>query len=303
MRTGRPEEGFPWTTRFLRERAGATLSPSANGAVSARTGTARTPLPWQDRAVTPSIPAFADRKALVRDALLLTAIGLFLGVLGPFGSINSPAVVRLIYWPGVILGGGVIGITVDEFGGRRFANPWLRWIVSSVVMTPGVCVLVVFASRWAFGPSQTRHWSDLFWQVFVISAGVMGVRQLVERPPIASAPTAEQAPDDARGDEAFRQRLSARLRAARLIAVEAEDHYLRIHTDAGSELVSLRFGDALGELAGVTGFQVHRSWWAAADAIEGVRWRRGRGELRLAGGLTAPVSRTYAAGLKRAGWF
>ncbi|HZZ33066.1 MAG TPA: LytTR family DNA-binding domain-containing protein, partial [Phenylobacterium sp.] len=105
------------------------------------------------------------------------------------------------------------------------------------------------------------------------------------------------------GDAAFRLRLSARRREARLIAVEAEDHYLRVHTDAGAELVSARFADALAELDGAAGFQVHRSWWAAADAIEGVRWRRGRGELRLTGGLTAPVSRTYAARLKAAGWF
>jgi hypothetical protein len=250
--------------------------------------------------VTRPIPAFADRKSLARDALLLLAMGLFLGALGPFGSITAPPLVRFIYWPGVIVGGGVIGIAVDEFGGRRFANPWLRWAFSSVVMTPGVCILVWFASRMAFGPSQARLLADLVWQVFVISAAVMGVRQLInQRSQSATAPR-EAEPGD---DTAFRQRLSARRREATLIAVEAEDHYLRVHTDAGDELITLRFADALAELAGAPGFQVHRSWWTAAGAIEGVRWRRGRGELRLAGGLTAPVSRTYAAKLKAAGWF
>jgi DNA-binding LytR/AlgR family response regulator len=71
----------------------------------------------------------------------------------------------------------------------------------------------------------------------------------------------------------------------------------------GSELITLRFAGALSELTGVAGFQIHRSWWAAADAIEAVRWRRGGGEARLAGGLTAPVSRTFAKDLKAAGWF
>ena len=41
----------------------------------------------------------------------------------------------------------------------------------------------------------------------------------------------------------------------------------------------------------------------AADAVEGVRWRRGAGEIRLVGGLMTPVSRTYAPTLKEAGWF
>ncbi|HZZ67045.1 MAG TPA: LytTR family DNA-binding domain-containing protein [Phenylobacterium sp.] len=249
--------------------------------------------------MTRPIPALSDGRTLLRDLVLMAAAGLFLAALGPFGSITAPILVRLIYWPGVIVGGGVIGVAVDELGGRRFANPWLRWIFSSVAMTPAVCVLVAFASMWAFGPSRVRDFFDLVWQVFVISAGVMGVRQLLEKPPSRPAPD----PVEVQSDAAFRQRLSARHRTARLIAVEAEDHYLRVHTDLGSELVSARFADALAELAGVAGFQVHRSWWAAADAIEGVRWRRGRGELKLAGGLTAPVSRTHAAGLKAAGWF
>ncbi len=230
----------------------------------------------------------------------MVAAGLFLAALGPFGSNTASPLVRFLYWPGVIVGGGVIGVTIDAFAIRRFANPWLRWAFASVTMTPGVGVLVWFASRWAFGPSPlSRLFTDLAWQVLVISAAVMGVRQLISRPSSAGAASTTEPPSDI----AFRLRLSARRREARLLAVEAEDHYLRVHTDAGSELVTARFADAMAELAGVAGFQVHRSWWAAADAIEGVQWRRGRGELRLAGGLTAPVSRTYAARLKAAGWF
>jgi len=232
--------------------------------------------------------------------MLLLGAGLFLAAVGPYGSITAGALTRFVYWPGVIVGGGVIGITVDEVLGRRLANPWARWIVDSVVMTPFVSVLVLFASWWAFGPPSSRNIvTGLLWQVFVISAAVMAVRQLISRRPAV----AEAAPDAPAPDGAFRRRLSAKRREARLIAVEAEDHYLRVHTDVGDELVTARFADALAELAGVKGFQVHRSWWAAADAIETVRWKKGRGELTLAGGVTAPVSRTYAKDLKDAGWF
>ncbi|MFD2498702.1 LytTR family DNA-binding domain-containing protein [Rhizorhabdus histidinilytica] len=93
-------------------------------------------------------------------------------------------------------------------------------------------------------------------------------------------------------------------RTARLIAIEAHDHYLRVHTDEGVELLTMRFADAMAELAQAHGHRLHRSWWAAADAIEAIRWRRGgAGEARLAGGLTAPVSRAQAPALKAAGWF
>ena len=68
-------------------------------------------------------------------------------------------------------------------------------------------------------------------------------------------------------------------------------------------MITLRFGDALGELAGAHGHRTHRSWWVAGGAIESVRWKRGVGEAQLSGGLIAPVSRTYAADLRAAGWF
>jgi len=238
------------------------------------------------------------RADLLRDFLLMLGAGLFLAALGPFGSITAAPLVRFIYWPGVIVGGAVIGISLDELGGRRLADPWVRWLAVSAAMTPFVCVLVWIASLWAFGFQGGPHIPDLVWQVFVISAAVMGVRQLVSRP----APAAPAA-DAPASDAAFRQRLSAKRREARLIAVEAEDHYLRVHTDAGDELITARFADALDELSGLKGFQTHRSWWVAADAIEAVRWMKGRGELALVGGVTVPVSRTYAKGLKAAGWF
>ena len=111
------------------------------------------------------------------------------------------------------------------------------------------------------------------------------------------------APPLPEAEAAFRRRLSAKRRGARLIAIEAHDHYLRVHTDAGVELITLRLSDAVEELAQAHGWRVHRSWWVAADAIEAVRWRRGGGEIRLPGDLRAPVSRTYSAHLKEAGWF
>jgi DNA-binding LytR/AlgR family response regulator len=64
----------------------------------------------------------------------------------------------------------------------------------------------------------------------------------------------------------------------------------------------MRLADAVAEL-GPAGLQVHRSWWVAADAIEAVSWRRGRGEARLKGGVIAPVSRTFGPALRERGWF
>lgn len=243
------------------------------------------------------------RRAAAETALLLV-MGVFLAVLGPFGTAERSELVRFIYWPAVIVGGGVIGIAVDILVRRWLGGFWTRLLLVTAVMTAPVTALVFAVSSVLLGPpSNQPHLALLFFQVGVISFGVMGLRQLAWR-----GVWTERAAGDAQAEaidpsSAFRQRLSARRRAARLLAVEAEDHYLRVHTDAGDELITLRFSDALIELERLSGYQTHRSWWVAAAAIEAVRWRRGRGELRLSHGLTVPVSRTYSATLKREGWF
>jgi DNA-binding LytR/AlgR family response regulator len=141
---------------------------------------------------------------------------------------------------------------------------------------------------------------QLAWQVLVVALLIMALRALmwrrvVETRTIVMPPLPE-------AEREFRLRLSARRRAAKLIAIEAEDHYVRVHTEAGSELLSMRFSAAVEELARAHGYRLHRSWWVAADAIEEVRWKRGSGEARLTGGIVAPVSRSCASALKEAGW-
>jgi hypothetical protein len=275
---------------------------SVNGADPARTARLDRFAHAKLREMTiPQTPLLLRRAAA--EAGLLLAVGLFLGVLGPFGTIERSAVLRMSYWPIVIVGGSVIGITIDAFVSRRLAGFWVRLLTVSFVMTPAVCLLVWWVSQTMLGPYPAQpHLPDILYQVFVISFAVMVLRQLAWRAVWTERHVVEKE-EIAVPSGVFRERLSAKRRSARLWAVEADDHYLRVHTDAGEELITLRFSDALAELEPLAGYQTHRSWWVAAGAIEAVRWRRGGGELRLVSGLTVPVSRTHAAALKREGWF
>ena len=64
----------------------------------------------------------------------------------------------------------------------------------------------------------------------------------------------------------------------------------------------MRLRDAIAELDGLDGAQVHRSWWVARDAVRGSR-REGRNwRLILVGGLGAPVARERVADIRRQGW-
>ena len=84
--------------------------------------------------------------------------------------------------------------------------------------------------------------------------------------------------------------------------MESEDHYLRLHTSQGQDLILMRLADAVAELEGIEGAQVHRSWWAAREAIAEARRGDGRATLTLKDGSEAPVSRTYAKLLRERGW-
>ena len=78
-----------------------------------------------------------------------------------------------------------------------------------------------------------------------------------------------------------------------IAALEAEDHYVRVHTAAGSELIHYRFTDAIQELHGQHGLQVHRSFWVSHAAIDSMV-RRGRSfDIVLKGGKRIPVGQTY----------
>jgi DNA-binding LytR/AlgR family response regulator len=101
----------------------------------------------------------------------------------------------------------------------------------------------------------------------------------------------------------FPDRLPMKMRGATIRAVQAEDHYLRIHTDRGSDLILMRLSDALEELEGLEGAQTHRSWWVAREAVRDVSRGDGRATLTLEGGVLAPVSRRYAKALRDAGWY
>lgn len=102
-------------------------------------------------------------------------------------------------------------------------------------------------------------------------------------------------------DMRFRRRFPAGL-TGRLLCLEMEDHYLRIHTDKGSDIILMRMSDAEEELSDVAGLRVHRSWWVAREAVTGIRRDGTRLLLQLENGLEIPVGKTYRGALRDAGW-
>jgi len=235
------------------------------------------------------------------DMLLLTFLGLVMAELGPYGTIDAPQALRTLYWLLAVFGSGLAAILVHRAISGRIRGFWSEIALVSIVITPPVTLYIYGLNAWLL--DLPRRWwllPQLAWQVMVVMLLLMTLRALLWRRVVETRTVVM--PPLPEAERNFRLRLSAKRRSARLLAVEAEDHYVRVHTDAGSELLPMRFSVAVEELSRAYGYQLHRSWWVAADAIERVRWTRGSSQARLAGGLVVPVSRTYAARLKSAGW-
>lgn len=238
------------------------------------------------------------------DLAVLVAIGLLMGFLRPFGTDRAPEGMRYAYWMICMVGGGVIAIVGDQLLGRFIKTTWIRVLTGSILLTPFVSLLVLYAAYIVMGNRfDLQGFLTLPKEVWPILLAVLAVQALTWRRPQTRIETRTVvAPPLPEAEAAFRKRLSAKRRTATLLAVQAYDHYLKVHTDAGEELITLRMADALSELERAHGWQVHRSWWVSADAVASARWMRTTGELTLKNDMAVPVSRTYRSVLKDAGW-
>ena len=246
--------------------------------------------------------AFRLGRSGAAELAALVLFGLFLAAIGPFGTDATPTAIRYLYWQLAMIGGGVIAALIEPVIADRLAGrPRLFAVAQLAAMTLPIAVWVSLLPVLVFGARVSgERILQVLPSVLTINIAVV-VLAWVTRKALNRRDPAPRAPDGV-APPALRAKLPPRLARARLIAVEAEDHYLRIRTDAGSALVLMRLGDALEALSGTDGFQTHRSWWVARTAVEAARWKGGRGQLILSDGSAAPVSRTYAAVLKGTDW-
>ncbi|MFK7964025.1 MAG: LytTR family DNA-binding domain-containing protein [Burkholderiaceae bacterium] len=86
----------------------------------------------------------------------------------------------------------------------------------------------------------------------------------------------------------------------KLFWAEAQEHYVRLTTDAEARMVLHRFSDILRALPEQSGVQVHRSHWVAYEAIDEAFMDGTNLRLRLKTGPIVPVSRSFRAQTERA---
>jgi len=240
---------------------------------------------------------YDDWAGWARGLAIGLAAAVFMSVVGAFSSGRVTFPIRLGYWLFLILAGWLWGAFVSRFIFRTSMlglGAWQRVAIASLALSIPFTVVVAIASTVVLGAHfELADIPGLIGSVLTVSWAMIAINVLVDRrvDTIASATPAK-----------FLERLPLKLRGAEVWAVEAEDHYLRLHTSKGQDLILMRLADAVSELQGIEGAQVHRSWWVARDAIADAKRGDGRATLTLKDGAEAPVSRTYARLLRERGW-
>jgi hypothetical protein len=251
--------------------------------------------------------AALDRPVVVRVVAASVALGLLMSFVGAFRLQDDPPVLRTVW----IVAASLIGAALNLAGYQAaLAVPgarkrfWSRVAVAAAIVALPIAVLV-WATLWSLGGRPGPAGLLIgFLNAFVVGgAFIAAVVAPVMDAAVRRAGAEPMAPQSAGAPAGFADRLPLRLRGGELWALQAEDHYVRVHTSRGEALLRLRMADALRELRGVDGAQTHRSWWVARAAVRDVKRDGGRVALVLPDGKEAAVSRGLAADLRAAGWF
>ena len=270
-------------------------------------------LTLRERAVT--FANMARRFAI--ELLIVMAIGLVLGLFGPFGTYEMPAGVRIGYWMLFGLGGYAIFRPMVVIG---------RWLSEALNISPligiGLAQLVAAAPTTLLislpmsgfdlmAVLRSNQLGTLYAQVWLIGFIInMLISTIFARAkPSTVVPVSGHKPTPEIASDTILEVTTPILLLDRLppgfgipLAIKSEDHYVRIYARDRDALILLRLRDAFAELGDTQGLQVHRSWWVARDSIVSSA-RDGRNlTLNLANGITVPVSRDGTALLKTSGW-
>lgn len=111
--------------------------------------------------------------------------------------------------------------------------------------------------------------------------------ELVVRRP---EPSSEELPD--------LMRKLAPAKRGRLLSLSAEQHYVRVRTTRGEDLVLMPFSEAITTMPDGVGMRIHRSHWVRLDAVQSISTAGSALVVRLEDDIELPVSRSFSGSVR-----
>jgi len=226
--------------------------------------------------------------------MLITCLiaGVILAIMAPYGTHAFSPLYRFAYWVGLCLAGGLGAGAMEMFVYlfKLKLGKWQLALAQSVTSTLAVSTIILIMAINAYGMPSMKNFFQTMFYVWVVAATITIIGALLNNQNEGSETTPKRA--------ALYERLPPKLRSADIYALCAEDHYVRVITSKGDELILMRLSDAIKETARLKGLKPHRSWWVAEAGVNKVK----KSEILLHTDQTVPISRTGMKLVREAGW-
>lgn len=207
---------------------------------------------------------------------------------GPFGTLEAfPNGFRLIYWALSVTLTGLLGVWAHALVRSRGWTGWLSVLIVSGVF--GLCAsgVIVLLNLTMLSPIQNApSILETVGYSFPTAAVIFFVLVFVD------AVTSQVSTFPQNEVPALMKRLEKHGDAQQILALCAQDHYVEVITDKGSEFCLLRLNDAIAEAAPQKGFQIHRSHWVAKTAIKSAEFKGPSPHVTLADGRSLNISQS-----------
>ncbi|OCQ17931.1 hypothetical protein A7985_25110 [Pseudoalteromonas luteoviolacea] len=258
-------------------------------------------------------------RKIVSDSIVVFVFASFLAFLKPFGMHNVGYLYALGFWLVMCFSGYGLYAPAIRIGNKAFASrfngikyrQWVCLAVSTSIASVLLGLLAPFIIDAFFG-AQDNYWSSVMSSIIAslfiggLITFVSFIKDYVKAQHLLISEQQQKITDGVakaasiKNDKVvqFISKLPLEKRG-KLLCLQMDDHYLKVFTDNGEHLLLMRFKDALLQLEDFPGFQTHRSWWVAEDAVRTTKKIGRRFVLILENDLEVPVSQTYIMSIKQ----
>ncbi len=229
--------------------------------------------------------------------ILPLVVAAALAATGAFGTYVSMTLsLRLLHFVVVAMAICALVFALSEIGQRFWfdgALPFWALLAIGVITAPAGGWIVLEALGLS-APQALSHvtYPELTIQVLLCNLAIGGLGWNLLREPRTQSGSCEVPRPCSTSEQALRAKLPTGIRNATILALSAEDHYVRVRTDRGEALILMNLATAIAALGEEAGVRIHRSHWVSRRLTEKASTRGYRHGVRINDEAVLPVSRS-----------
>ncbi len=230
------------------------------------------------------------------------AMVVLFSIIGPFGTFERLSLEhRFLYWAGTMIGSwaiavlslGIIVALLKRFGLSLNATMIIGAVISAAPIT---LFLKLVVPLFLNDGNPNSFWVQYLYTLPITLTFAL-ITNFVVNAEMYDANI--DAPVENDEDNSLMTRIPNEKRGP-IKYMSAEDHYVKVVTTRGSEMVLIRMADAEKAVAQISGTRIHRSHWVNKNYAVSHNRQNGQPHIVMDDGMELPVSRSYTKAARAA---